>query len=109
MWQDDDYYDDADAYYYDDDDEYDDLSDQFIAAGASGDWDEFSAYISDEWNKKWTVEDPVEQAELECVACMYDVLGRDCLQGPCTCASFSQEGCTAFLAKGKGKGKGKSR
>ena len=41
-------------------------------------WADFSAYVANEWEKRWTVEDPTEQAELECVACLADVLGPDC-------------------------------
>ena len=59
-------------------------------------------------SKTWNVDEQVEQAELECVACLFDVLGPDCLQDAAACSDFIQNGNTAFLAKGgKGKGKGK--
>ena len=69
--------------------------------------DEFSAYVADEWNKKWTVDDPVEAGMLECMAFVVSSLGDDCMSDPETCSALIQEGSMAFIAKGKGKGKGK--
>ena len=68
--------------------------------------------MADEWSRKWDAEDLVEHAELECIACLFDVLGPECLDDPASCSNFVQNGATAFLAnskskKGKGKGKGK--
>jgi hypothetical protein len=73
-------------------------------------WEEFSAFVSDGWNKAWNVEDALESAELDCVACIADVLGPECWADPTSCAEFIQSGATAFLANGKGKkGKGKGK
>ena len=79
---------------------------------AEAEWSEFSAYVSDEWSRKWNVEDHIELAELECVACLFDILGPECLEDPVSCSEFVQNGITAYMAsskgkKGKGKGKGK--
>jgi hypothetical protein len=64
------------------------------------DWtSEFSAYVTDEWSKRWNVEDPLEVAELESVACLFDFLGPDCLDDPATCSDFIQTGAVAFLAQ----------
>ena len=71
-------------------------------------WDDFSAFVSDGWSNAWSVDDALESAELDCVACMADVLGSDCWSDPATCADFIQSGATAFMATGKGK-KGKSK
>ena len=97
-WFDEDYEEEGDAYYAEEPGEIE--------------WSEFSAYVADEWSRKWDAEDPVEHAELECIACLFDVLGPECLEDPASCSNFVQNGTTAFLAnskgkKGKGKGKGK--
>ena len=77
-------------------------------------WDDFQVFVADEWEKKrnWEFEDPLEQAELECEACLYDMLGDDAWEDPLSCAQFIQDGVCAYVAnnkggKGKGKGKGK--
>ena len=78
----------------------------------TGDWCDFSTYIAEVWNKKWTVEDPIEAGELECMAYVCDVIGTDSLQDPETCSEIIQSSSVAFLAKGgkaKGKGKGKGK
>ena len=99
-YDDDYYYDDADAYNaYGDEEEYEDQE------AASGDWESFTAHISDEWNRKWSAVDPTEQAELDCLVCMYEE-GMT-LDDPVACAAYIQDMCTAYIAKGKGKGKGK--
>ena len=80
-------------------------------------WDEFHAYAAKEWALKDSedlrdschVDDAKEAAELDCVVCMFDALGPDCLDNLERCASFVQEGATAFLAFGKGKGKSKGK
>ena len=92
-WHEDDY--DEAAYVADEDD-------------PDADWYDFSAYMADAWHQKWSVDEFYDSAELDCVACLFDTLGPDCLADPDTCAEFMQEGMTAYLAKGKGKkGKGK--
>ena len=74
------------------------------------DWNDFSAYVADGWRSAWSADNALESAELECVACIADVLGPDCWSDPATCADFIQNGATAFVASGKGeKGKGKGK
>jgi hypothetical protein len=83
------------------------------------DWKEPNAYAPDDWNEEdskeayvadeWEVDDPREAAELDCVACLFDALGKDCMSDPDRCACFVQDGTTAFLAYSKGKGKGKGK
>ena len=91
---------------------YDDAEDDY-SYDATGDWgplatqglEDYSAYVADEWNQKWTVDDPVEAGELECMAFVVTTLGEDCLKDPDICANMIQDGSAAFIAKG-GKGKG---
>ena len=64
---------------------------------AVDEWAEYSAYVANEWEKKWFVDDPVEQTEMECVACLVDVLGPDCFDDPIACAEFIQNGASAFF------------
>jgi hypothetical protein len=94
---------DADAFNYDEDLEE---ADVYYAPEEEEDW---TAYVADEHAKNWEVADPHEAAELECVACLFQVLGSNCDQeDPEACAAFMQDGVTALLAKkGKSKGKGK--
>jgi hypothetical protein len=101
FWYGDDYDHEADCYLADDGWEEPSSSCDYI----DGD---YSAYVAQEWSAKWEVEDSHECAELECVACLFDVLGPDCTKDPDVCAEFIQNGTAAFVAtKGKGKGKGK--
>ena len=65
-------------------------------------WNEYNAYVTDEFSKK-CVEDYVELAELECVACLFDVLGSNCFEDPSSRSDFIQSGTAAYLANGKGK------
>ena len=68
--------------------------------------------MSDEWSRRWGAEDPTEHAELECLACLFDVVGPECLDDPTACSDFVQNGITAYMASSKGKkgkGKGKSK
>ena len=101
---------DVDAYNAYDEDDYDEVYDAYAEAT-------LSAYAADEWNgsyamKKWTVDDPIEAAELDGVAyvaqqsCYLGAPSHDFMDDPESCADIIQE-CTAFFAKGKGKGKGK--
>jgi hypothetical protein len=65
------------------------------------------AYVAEEWQ----VEDAKEAAELDCIACMFDSLGDDCIEkDPERCASFMKDGTCAFMANNKGsKGKGRGK
>jgi hypothetical protein len=98
---------DAEAFYAEDGDEP--LPDEWNSWTA----EELSAYVAEEWQKQWEADDALEAAELECVACLYQVLGPNCMDDPEACSCFIQDGATAFLAnksgkKGSGKrGKGK--
>ena len=74
--------------------------------------DGFEAYASTELSQNFA-EDELEQAELNCVACLHDMMGECMMEQPDTCACFIQYGLTACFAnnpfnKGRGKGsKGK--
>ena len=64
--------------------------------------------------QKWSVDDPIEAAELDGVAFVAQqasYLGaapQDCMNDPESCADIIQECSAAYIAKGgKGKGKGK--
>ena len=57
--------DEADAYNAYDEDDYDEEYDAFADACPWNSIDSVSAYVADEWNKKWTVEDPLEASELD--------------------------------------------
>ena len=64
------------------------------------------AYVAEEWNKKWSVEDPIEASELETVAYLVSTSGEECTQDPELCSDIIQAH-SAYVAKGgKGKGKG---
>ena len=89
-----------DAYYADEEPYYPEET-------TEGDWTEYSAYVADEWSKKWETTDQLESSELECIACLCDTLGPDCFEDPECCSNFIQNGTTAFLAKGGKKGGGK--
>ena len=69
--------------------------------------DDFSAFVTEEWSAKWSVEDPVECAELEYIACLFVAIGQECIEDPDSCAEFIQQGAVAFLTNTKGKGRGK--
>jgi len=78
------------------------------------DWDEFQAYITDEWDTdsalpSGEVDDPVDRAEMECMACVHDMIGDDAWSYPEHCAKFIQEGAAAYAAHKGGKGKGKRK
>ena len=75
-WFDGDYEDESNAYHTEE--------------SAEAEWAEFSAYVSDEWSRRWDAEDPAEHAELECLACLFDVVGPECLDDPTACSDFVQ-------------------
>ena len=100
-WSEEDYEEEADAYVADGDDAYE------HQWGDDG-WDEFSAYVADEWANKWGVEDAHEQAQLQCMLCLFDTLGHDIETDAGACSDFIQNGSTAMMAtRGKGGTKGK--
>ena len=74
--------------------------------------DGFEACVSTESLQNFA-DDELEQAELNCVACLHDMMGEGMMEQPDTCACFIQDGLTACYAnksfnKGRGKGsKGK--
>ena len=103
----------TDPAHWSEDGEYDESA--YVGDGYSFEeeqqWEQYTAYIMDEWIKRQsspeTVEDPLEAAELECVACLADALGPECFEDACTCSDFIQAGAVAFLAsRQKGNPKG---
>ena len=86
------------AHWYGDDD-WDEDADAYYAGEEQ--WEQPQQLADTDWTT--STEDPLELAELECVACLFDFLGPDCLENPSTCSDFIQHGTTAFLANGKGK------
>ena len=71
--------------------------------------DGFEAYVAKELEQNFAA-DEWDQIELNCVACLHDMMGDDMmLQSDC-CANFVQEGLTALYAPkgGYGKGQGKA-
>ena len=63
--------------------------------------------MADKWAKKGNneVEDPIESAELECVAYLHDMLGDVMWEDHDACSQFIQDGTAAFVANSPGKGK----
>ena len=79
---DDDYSEDyAEAYNAQDEDEYED---SYPGYDTSGDWNDegMEAYVAEEWEKKWSVYDPVEACELETVVYIVQTIGGHCTQDP---------------------------
>ena len=76
--------------------------------------DGFQAYLADQLSDHFT-EDALEQAKLNCIACLHDTIGlEDMMSNPAHSAQFIQDGLTPCYAsdafnKRKGKGKGKSK
>ena len=70
--------------------------------------DGFEAYVSNGLEQKFS-EDEWEQIELNCVACLHDMMGEDMMLQPETSANFVQEGLTALYASKCGFGKGRSK
>ena len=98
------------AYWYGDED-WDEDADAYYAGEDVQQWEQPQQPEEADW--AGAADDPLELAELECVACLFDFLGPDCLENPTSCSDFIQQGTAAFLAtggkgkKGGGKGKGK--
>ena len=77
-------------------------------AHVTDEWSEFQAYVSDEWEKKrsteyydLTVDDPIEFAEIECVACLHDLLGDAAWEDPSYCANMIQDNVAYVSHKGQ--------
>ena len=106
--------DDAEAYnaYDEDYDDYDEVYDAYADAQWI-DHDSVVAYYAGELNNRWSVDDPIEAAELDGVAyvaqqsCYLGASPNDFMNDPESCADIIQE-CTAFVAKGKGNEKEKA-
>ena len=89
-YDDEDYSDDcADAYNAYDEEE---CEDSFPGYDAHYDWngESMEAYVAEEWNKKWSVEDPIEASELETVAYLVSTSGEECTQDPELCSDIIQ-------------------
>ena len=77
----DDPYNDPARWYDDDDDDAADPQSAYSYWEEEGEWQNFTAYISDEWSKKYDVDaTALETVELECVACLFDTLGATALR-----------------------------
>ena len=87
-------YDEADAYYYDDDVDYEGMQD-YVDENASGDWESFTAHLTHEFSKKWSADDPIEQAELDCMVCLFEA--GYTLDDPTACAASTLVGCGSVL------------
>ena len=89
------------AHWYEDDDD-------MVEQSAYPYWEEedeevekFTAYISEEWSKKYSDENmadtALETAELDCAACLQNSLGSDCFEDPDVTSEFIQSGTSAFM------------